>query len=219
MDDCIKAAFTAAGIAAGFLLPDIAQKLAFNKCQKKGKTLVPDRRYTGLPLKLLLMMLNGTAWLISSILSESILAAALVSLLLTSAVLIAVTDLRLRIIPNELVLFMAASGLAFQSVRFGFIALLTTLFSMAAMMVLFSAVAGFTGFDKVGAGDVKLAGVMGLALGYPGIITGLIVMSAAFLAFTAVGLFIKKLTLKTMVPFAPFMMTGMAVALLYIIHC
>ena len=113
---------------------------------------------------------------------------------------------------------MIVLGLAFQAVQFGLSALFPALLCMVAMMILFSAVAGFIGFDKVGAGDVKLAGTMGLALGYPAIISGLIIMSVVFVLFTLAGLVTKKLTLKTMVPFAPFMMTGMVFALLYIIY-
>ena len=218
MNIFLKAMFLLAGAALGFVLPVISQKLAQYKYRKKSLIFEDDSRYTTLLIKLGLCVLNGGSWLFSVFCAESIIVAALLSILFSIALLTALVDIQIRIIPNELLLVMIILGLAFQAVQFGFSALLSAFLCMVAMMFLFSAVAGFIGFDKVGAGDVKLAGVMGLALGYPSIISGLIIMSAIFVLFTLAGLVTKKLTLKTMVPFAPFMMTGMVFALLYIIY-
>lgn len=205
------------GAALGFQIPDIAQNIALYKCRKKNLVLAQDSRYTDSLLKLILCMLNGSAWILSGLLAEHFWTAILISFLFTTAILIAIIDLRIRIVPNELLLVMALVGVSFQAVQFGFTAILTSILCMLAMIIFFSAVASFTGFDKVGAGDVKLAGVMGLALGYPNIITALVIMSAVFLLYSFVGLLIKKLTLKSILPFAPFMMTGMVIALTYTI--
>ncbi len=218
MNIYLKAMFLLMGAALGFVLPYIAQKLALYKYRKKGMSLEDDSRYTVLPLKLGLCVLNGAAWLFSGYLADSFLIAALVSVLFSTALLMAIVDIRIRIVPNELLIVLIILGLAFQAEQFGFAAIIPAILCTVAMMFLFSTVAGFIGFDKVGAGDVKLAGGMGLALGYPAIISGLVIMSAVFLLFTLAGLLTKKLTLKTMVPFAPFMMTGMVFALLYTIY-
>lgn len=218
MNIYLKAVFLLTGAVLGFALPDIAQKLALYKYRKKYMSLEGDLRYTALPIKLGLCVLNSAAWLLVGFIADSFLIAALVSILFSLALLTALVDIRIRIIPNELLLVMIVLGLAFQTAQFGFSAIVPSLLSMVAMMLLFSAVAGFIGFDKVGAGDVKLAGGMGLALGYPAIISGLAIMSAVFVLFTLAGLLTKKLTFKTMVPFAPFMMAGMVFALLYTIY-
>jgi prepilin signal peptidase PulO-like enzyme (type II secretory pathway) len=112
---------------------------------------------------------------------------------------------------------MAAAGIAFQISHSGISALVPSFVCMAVMMVLFAVAAVIVGFDKVGAGDVKLAGVMGLALGYPGIVTALMYMSASLLIFSAFGLILRRITVKSMLPFAPFMMLGMSVSLAYIL--
>ncbi len=202
-----------AGAALGFGIPDISQSLTLYKCRKKNLTLSPEPRFTSAYLKLGLCLLNGAAWGLSGLLTGHLTAAVLISLLFSTAVLIAIIDIRIRIVPNELLLVMLILGIAFQATQFGLTAILVAALCMIGMMVFFTFVAGMVGFDKVGAGDVKLAGAMGLALGYPNIISALIIMCAGFLLFSVIGLLIRKLTLKSMLPFAPFMMTGMVVAL------
>ena len=202
-----------AGAALGFGIPDISQSLSLYKCRKKNLTLSPEPRFTSAYLKLGLCLLNGAAWGLSGLLTGHLTVAALISLLFSTAVLIAIIDIRIRIVPNELLLVMLILGIVFQATQFGLTAILVAALCMIGMMVFFTFVAGMVGFDKVGAGDVKLAGAMGLALGYPNIISALIIMCAGFLLFSVIGLLIRKLTLKSMLPFAPFMMTGMAVAL------
>ena len=218
MDIFFKAVLLLAGAALGCVLPIISQKLAQYKLKKKGLPFEREALYTAMPVKLGACILNAAAWMLSGFLADMFLTTALISVLFSAALLTALVDIQIRIIPNELLLVMLVLGIAFQAVQFGFAAIMPALLSMAAMMLLFSAVAGFVGFDKVGAGDVKLAGTMGLALGYPAIVSGLLIMSAVFVLFTIAGLLAKKLTLKTMVPFAPFMMTGMVFALLYSVY-
>ena len=210
--------FLLAGMALGLEVPDIAQRIVLYKCRKKNSVTAKDSRYTTALLKLGLFILNGSAWCLSGLLAEHFGAAILISFLFTTAILIAIIDLRIRIVPNELLLVMVAAGIAFQAVQFGHMAILTSILCMIAMIIFFTVVAGIVGFDKVGAGDVKLAGAMGLALGYPNIITALIIMSAVFFIYTFTGLMLKKLTLKSMLPFAPFMMTGMVFAMAYMFY-
>lgn len=206
-----------AGAAFGFALPNIAQRIALYKYRKKKMELPDNTRYMATYIKLILCAMNGAAWALSGILSEHFTVAVLISLLFSIAVLITIIDLRIRIVPNELLLVMVVAGLTFQGVQFGPIAVLISVLCMLGMMVFFSVVAGMVGFDKVGAGDVKLAGAMGLALGYPNIVTAMVIMCVVFLIFSAVGLLLRKLTLKTMLPFAPFMMIGMVFSLAYIV--
>ena len=218
MDIFLKAVLLLAGAVLGYWLPDISQKLAQYKFQKKGMPFEREVRYTAKPVKLGVCIVNAAAWTASVLFADTFLIAALISALFSAGLLTALVDIQIRIVPNELLLVMLILGLAFQSVQFGFTAIMPALLCMAAMMLLFSTVAGFVGFDKVGAGDVKLAGTMGLVLGYPAVVSGLVIMGGVFVLFTIAGLLAKRLTLKTMVPFAPFMMTGMVFALLYSVY-
>jgi leader peptidase (prepilin peptidase)/N-methyltransferase len=99
-------------------------------------------------------------------------------------------------------------GILFQAINFGLLALIGAVISMIVMMVVFTSVASFVGFGKVGAGDVKLAGAIGLGLGYPLIITAVGIMAVALLIFILAGMALKKIYLSTMLPFAPFMIIG-----------
>lgn len=68
----------------------------------------------------------------------------------------------------------------------------------------------------MGFGDVKLAGVLGLYLGFAGWLHLLVGTAAAFVAGGAWGLMLiisRRGTGKTAVPFGPFMLAGAAVAL------
>jgi prepilin signal peptidase PulO-like enzyme (type II secretory pathway) len=67
----------------------------------------------------------------------------------------------------------------------------------------------------MGAGDIKLGFLMGLILGYPQILTGLF-LSFLFGAIIGIGLIIlKKKTLKSEVPFGPFLVTGTFIAMFW----
>ena len=217
MNIAASAAFGIAGAFSGFFIPDIAQKIALYKCGKKNMALSADSRYTSVLLKLAFCIFNAAASALSGLYMENPAVSFFMLALLIVAALIAIIDLRIRLVPNELVLVMLALGSAFQVLHSGFGSLLTSAACMIAMIVLFTAAAGFVGFGKVGAGDVKLAAAMGLALGYPNIIIALAVLCAALFLYILTGLILKKLTLKSMFPFAPFMMTGMAAALVFIV--
>lgn len=86
---------------------------------------------------------------------------------------------------------------------------------------------GFIGFAPIallvypsrgkwmGEGDVKIAAGLGLMLGYPNIIVGLI---AAFLAggiYGAIALGLKAVKLRSAVPFGPFLISGGLIALFF----
>ena len=67
----------------------------------------------------------------------------------------------------------------------------------------------------MGVGDIKLGFLMGLILGYPQILTGLF-LAFLFGAIIGTGLIIlKKKTLKSEVPFGPFLVTGTFVAMFW----
>jgi len=206
------------GAALGYFLPELSEKIIAYKCRHKNRDPGYDARYTATFIKLGFCILNGYAWFLSGVLSGTLPAALLCSALMTTAVLIGVIDVRVRIVPNELVLVMLVCGTIFQVLQFGVMAILSSFFCLLVMAAVFTTVASFIGFDKVGAGDVKLAGAMGFALGYPDILTAMGVMAAGFLLFSLTGILLKRLTLKSMLPFAPFMMTGMVVALTYLIY-
>lgn len=167
--------------------------------------------------KILMCIFNSSIWMISWQSSENKLICMLIALQITIGIIVAFIDVSNRIIPNELVVTLIIVGIIFQIVFSGYRSLGYAVISMIVMMAIFMSVAGFVGLGKVGAGDVKLAGVMGLALGYPLIINALLVMSITLLVFIVTGLLMKQIYMSTMLPLAPFMIAGYAGALIRII--
>jgi leader peptidase (prepilin peptidase)/N-methyltransferase len=137
----------------------------------------------------------------------------LVVLLPFAAMLIAVADIDLehRIVPNRIVVPMAAYGVAASAVVRT--AMLPELLIAGAAAFTFLLLAALIHPAGMGMGDVKLAGVMGLYLG-ASIAPALLV---AFLSGSLVGLAIVARNgakgRKQGVPFAPFMALGAVVSL------
>jgi leader peptidase (prepilin peptidase)/N-methyltransferase len=104
----------------------------------------------------------------------------------------------------------------FQLIYYGPKPLLFAVLSLIVLFLLFVLSAALFGFDKIGAGDVKLAGAMGLVLGFPFIVEALIIMGISVLAFCLIGITSRRLTRSSTFPFAPFMMLGMSVSLIHI---
>lgn len=217
MIDVAPLLFGISGAASGFALPHFTQRLVEYKSKKKGISAPRSRWHTALWLRLVCSLGSIPVWVAASLSVHPTLAALLLSLLFSASVVTAWVDLRIRLIPNEMILFLLLAGVVFRWSMGGLPSLLASLGCLVAMIFVFSIVAHFTGFGMVGAGDVKLAGVMGLILGYPGILSGLLVLCMVFLLFTAIGLLTKRITLRTMVPLAPFLMAGQMAALLGIV--
>jgi len=204
------------GVGLGIDIPHICDKIIAYKNRKKNIE-IASIRSDGAIMSSLFILVNGVLWAFAGLGLENTLIALLVSLLFTVAILILLIDLRIRLIPNELVLIMFCLGLAFQIIYYGWSALLPALICMVVVGGIFIIVGGLVGLNQVGAGDVKLAAVMGLTLGYPNITIALIAMSIALLAFCFSGLLIKKLTIHSTFALAPFMMLGTISALLYLV--
>ncbi|MDD5711043.1 MAG: prepilin peptidase [Candidatus Colwellbacteria bacterium] len=148
--------------------------------------------------------------------------------------LISLIDLRLKIIPDSLVVFVALlgavnlvyrylTGLAGSYVttigldllghysmvlKLGPSPLMNHLAAVMAGLVLFGGIYLLTRGRAMGLGDVKLAGALGLLVAWPDIIVVLIV---PFLMGTLIGLpmmWLKKMNLKSSIPFGPFIALG-----------
>ena len=126
-------------------------------------------------------------------------------------VLVAVsfTDLRSRRIPNKIIF--PAIGLALIAMFYtpGWRTALIGAALGAGFMLLPVVAFGKHG----GMGDVKLAFFMGLILGFPGIVFALIVAHLSTIVLW-IGVWLKRLNRKSVVPFGPFLAFGTAVFLL-----
>jgi leader peptidase (prepilin peptidase)/N-methyltransferase len=200
----------------GFLTCILLEKLYISVTKKKCKVheIVIDMSKLDIKFKIVLYVLNTLLWAASGLQVNDIFLALLISLMFSLAILTGMIDLRIHIIPNEFVLAMLGIGVLLQIKNSNVRAFLTAFACMVGMAALFLIVAKVMGMRKVGAGDVKLAGAMGFALGYPDILPALLVMSVVMLLFSIIGIFTYKLTLKSALPLAPFLMIGMTAGFL-----
>lgn len=208
--------FAVLGAAAGALLPQAAERMAAWKMEKKGKTLESAPAYTAQLTRALCIAANALGWGLCAYFG-SIAAALLSAALWSCGVVLILLDLRLRIIPNELLLAMLVLGLPLQVLQQGFGGLPRAVFSMLVIMMVYMSLGNFMGLYKIGAGDVKLSAVMALVLGYPYIMWAMLAMALSMLLFCGVGIALRKMTLKSMLPFGPFLVPGFWVGLVLLL--
>jgi leader peptidase (prepilin peptidase) / N-methyltransferase len=154
-------------------------------------------------------------WGIAGYLTTSIILGLLIGCLVTMAIMFTFIDIIIHLIPNEMIITGLAVGIVFQLLMFGFNHIWIPLLSMVVITVIFTVVGLIIGLKKIGAGDVKLAGLMGLILvRYPYVVYAIIAMSIALIIYSIVGITIGKLTHVSMVAFAPFLMIGLLTGLM-----
>ena len=196
----------------GYLIPKLSLKLIEYK--KKIKHI--DNQEAQLfdsRINILIILFNGAAWCFTAYTAESLLAAVLICIQISLGIIFAYIDIKIRIIPNELILVLLTLGIIYQAFNYGLEGILGAIICMVFIMIVFTALATFMGLGKVGAGDVKLAGAIGFALGYPSVVTAMGAMAAVLLSYILIGLALRKIRLTTMLPLAPFLVAGYIFAL------
>ncbi|MEK9135255.1 MAG: prepilin peptidase [Patescibacteria group bacterium] len=142
---------------------------------------------------------------------------AMAYLLLVSCffIIIFVYDLKHYIIPDKVVFPAIGVALAYDLLRFDLLGRSNLLASAFGAAGFFLAIVLISRGKGMGIGDIKLAFLMGLFLGWPNIIVALFL--AIFLgAIMGIGLIISgKKTLKSEVPFGPFLTIGAFSALFW----
>ncbi len=125
-------------------------------------------------------------------------------LVLSVCASISCIDARHRIIPNELVFSLLGFAVVFGITGVIKINWLSSLGGFAACFVLFLLPALFS--KKVGAGDIKLAAVMGFCVGLMGSLYAITMMGVLVLIYIAVQFRIPIIQrLKTLIPMGPFL--------------
>jgi prepilin signal peptidase PulO-like enzyme (type II secretory pathway) len=125
--------------------------------------------------------------------------------------LIAAIDLDRRLVLNAVLL--VGAGLAVgRAALAGPAAVAQAVVGGLVGLALFGVLAAFQR-GALGAGDVKLAGLLGLILAYPAVLTGLLVGVLAGGVTSAVLLLLRRVGRRSMIPYAPFLSAGGIAAL------
>lgn len=209
----------AAGLLAGLTLTRVGEKISAWKCEKKGREFKEDPRFTSLWATVLCAVVNGIGWGACFYAGWQVpVPAFLACLIFSLGIELILIDLRLRLIPNEILLWMLIVGVPMEVLINGLPSIVPCILTTMVVFGVMSTLGQFMGFYKIGAGDAKLAMVMTMTLGYPAILTSLFGMAVALLAFCVVGLLLKKITLKSYLPLGPFMVPGYWVGLIVLLN-
>jgi len=136
-------------------------------------------------------------------------------------IIIFVYDLKHFIIPDKIIYpAILVSGIWYfgDSIFFNFYTryeILNTIYSALGAAGFFLAIVFVSRGKAMGIGDIKLAFLMGLILGWPNILLALFL---AFLTGAIIGtglIIFKNKTLKSEIPFGPFLVTGTFIALFW----
>ncbi len=169
------------------------------------------------PMRILIIVTNTLCWGIAGLYGEGLFQILMIGLLSSVAIAFAFIDIKIHLIPNEMLLGMLVLGVIYQTVHYGWKAMGIGLLGLAIAGAAFMILGLIIGLEKIGAGDVKLVAVMAAVLGYPFILYALLGMSVLLIGYIIIGISIGKLTHVTMFPFAPFMMAGQILALMMMV--
>lgn len=124
-------------------------------------------------------------------------------------VLVVISDLKEMIIPNSILLIGAGIGIIFAGILPSWSWLLGAVIGAGIFLVMYLALPGM-----LGEGDIKLVGLIGLYLGWPNIMAVILLSILAGAAISMFLVLIRKATMQSKVPFAPFLGIG-AVATIF----
>lgn len=199
----------AAGLLAGLTLTRVGEKLSAWKCKKKNREFKEDPRFVSLWATALCAVVNALGWGACFYVGWQVpVPAFLACLVFSLGIELILIDLRLRLIPNEILLWMLIVGVPMELLVNGLPSIVPCILTTMIVFGVMSTLGQFMGFYKIGAGDAKLAMVMSMTLGVTPVIVGLFGMAVALLIFCVVGLLLKKITLKSYLPLGPFMVPG-----------
>jgi leader peptidase (prepilin peptidase)/N-methyltransferase len=158
-------------------------------------------------------LVNGLGWLLALELSKTNAQAAELALTVSAAVVFTIVDMRIRIIPNELVAALLCLTAAMAWLENGFAGYLGRLAGLLTALTLFLIAMLIAGPGKVGGGDVKLAAAVGFASGFPDVLVAILAMALLASLTGGVRIALKKAGRTAPMPFAGFLTGGLAVTM------
>lgn len=122
------------------------------------------------------------------------------------------TDLKYRIIPDQVVIFLGVTSLLFLFFSHQ-PSTINHLLSGMVVFLIFLLLAFITRGRGMGLGDVKFAFCMGLILGFPKILIAFYLSFLTGAIFSLILLILGKKTMKSTIPFGPFLVVSTMVSL------
>lgn len=126
---------------------------------------------------------------------------------------LSVTDIVINKIPNELLLFLIINKIIFVIIKSDFSGLFNNIVGMVAGLLLFLIPVLFGA--NIGMGDVKFAAVIGLYLGFSGLLQTVIFMAMGLVAYTIYLYATKKGSLKSSAAIGPYLSAGAMISAMF----
>jgi prepilin signal peptidase PulO-like enzyme (type II secretory pathway) len=165
------------------------------------------------------LTLAGLFALLYNFYSEQVAKLVLASFFTTVLLLVMVTDLEHRLIPNRVILPAIVIAALASPLWFWYAYWYVAFIGGAIGYVFFwlAVVLGnkFLGPGAMGEGDVKLAAFVGMITGFPGVLTALVITILAGGVITFVLLLTRVVNLRSGIPYGPFICLGGFITMLY----
>lgn len=129
-------------------------------------------------------------------------------------IIIFVTDLKYRIIPDQNLIFLTVITFVYQLI-YSLQLIKVNLISAIVSMLFFLFLVIITRGKGMGLGDVKLSFVMGLILGFPKIIVALYLSFLTGAVVSLILILTHKKSMKSTIAFGPFLVLGTLISLFY----
>ena len=135
-------------------------------------------------------------------------------IIISGLITIFFTDLKYRIIPDQIIVFSIIISLIFGAV-YNQANFLNNFLAGLAMFLLFLGLFLATRGRGMGLGDVKFAFLMGLLLGFPGVVVAFYLAFLTGAGISIILILMGKKTMKSTIPFGPFLVAATFVAMFY----
>lgn len=162
---------------------------------------------------ILFMTINGICWTCAIAIAGMSLQAIQIMLVVSSALLISIIDIKIRIIPNEVVLLIFISSLVFAFASSKYQTILPHLIGLLIGIAFFCI--PFLLKSNLGGGDIKYIAVMGFCLGFPDIVKAMMILSSVLLIWLIYLIISKRGGLKTKFAMGPFISIGFVATLFF----
>lgn len=207
-----------AGGIGGYLVPMLSQKLIEYKGKQKNKEMPDQPMYLSLLCKVICAVVSAAGLGVCGYLQQNWILLVLTALIWILGMLMFLVDFRIRIIANETVLALLILAVAFRITIAGIKGIPNSLLSMVIIIAVWMLLGKIMGLWKVGAGDVKLCGVIGFLFGFPDLTIPIMIMAVSLLIYCGIGLVTKRLSLVSTFAMGPFLTSGMLLGMPYMYY-
>lgn len=201
-------------IILSLYLPALSQKIVQYKIKQRQYEIkkISFSIYT----RIFIVLVNVTIFMMATI-YESHNSCIYLMIFSELAIVGALVDYQLRIIPNELLIVLLIIGIVFKISNNTILNIVQEIEGLLLIIVIFAGTAFVTKLFSndigIGAGDIKLSIIIAFILGYPNVIFFLLGTAIFIGIFSIVGIFFGIIGPKDTFPMCGFLMSGFCLAL------